>query len=174
MDYFLLKQDKRYVNIPRILDVYKKINIRDMNFSRCHNISDTVIFNVKAEKESTFLDIFDTPLFLMSDNLKNIIEKYNANIYFKTIPLIDLQWERQKNYYLPIFEEIDALSSESEFNMDKSVIKKIVLDEKKLKGKKIFKIKHEFNTLIVVRLDVAESILRRNFTGIKLEKLCVS
>lgn len=174
MDYFLLKQDTRYVNVPQLTDVHKNINIKDINLLRCDNISDTVILNVKAGKDSAFLDILDKPLFLMSDDLKNIIEKYNANIYFKTIPLIDLQHERQKNYCLPIFEELDALSEESEFNMDKSVIKKIVLDSKKIKGKKIFKIKNEFKTLIVVRLDVAESILRRGFTGIKLEKLCVS
>ncbi|SFA80060.1 imm11 family protein [Clostridium frigidicarnis] len=174
MDYFLLKQDTRYVNVPQLIDVHKNINIKDINLSTCDNISDTVILNVKADKDSAFLDILDKPLFLMSDDLKNIIEKYDANIYFKTIPLIDLQHERQKNYCLPIFEELDALSEESEFNMDRSVIKKIVLDSKKIKGKKIFKIKNEFKTLIVVRLDVAESILRRGFTGIKLEKLCVS
>ena len=48
-----------------------------------------------------------------------------------------------------------------------------MLDEKKIKNKKIFKIKESDKTLIVVRLDAAESILRRNYDGIYLERLNV-
>lgn len=46
-----------------------------------------------------------------------------------------------------------------------------MLDEKKIKNKKIFKIKESDKTLIVVRLDTAESLLRRDFKGIALERL---
>ena len=58
--------------------------------------------------------------------------------------------------------------------MNKTIVKKIVLDGKKVQGKKIFKIKGGDKPLIVVRLDVAESLLRRGFTGIKLTPLEVS
>ena len=72
---------------------------------------------------------------------------------------------------MPIFEKIEALSEESEFNLDRTVVKKIVLDKDKINGIKIFQIKESSKTLIVIRLDVAESLLRRHFRGIKLERL---
>ena len=72
---------------------------------------------------------------------------------------------------MPIFQEIECLSENAEFNLNKTLVKRIILDNKKINGKKIFKIKESSKTLIVVRLDVAESLLRREFSGICLERL---
>ena len=55
--------------------------------------------------------------------------------------------------------------------MNRTIVKKIILKKEKIKEKKIFKIKESSKTLIVIRLDVAESLLRRNFKGICLERL---
>lgn len=171
MDYFLLKQDERYKNTPSIMDVFNKIDVRNINLLNSHKLEDMIIFNVKCDEETSFLDILDTQLFLISEDMKKIIEKYSPEIIFKIIPLIDLPHERQENYYLPIFEEVDCLSEKSELNLNKTVVKKIILDKEKIKGKKIFKIKESSKALIVIRLDVAESLLRREFIGICLEKL---
>lgn len=171
MDYFLLKQDKRYTNTPKLMDVFNKIDIRNINLLNAHKIEDMIIFNIKCNEETEFLDILDTQLFLISEDMKKIIEKYNVDIIFKIIPLIDLSHERQENYYLPIIEELNCLSEKSEFNLYKTEIKKIILNSEKIKWKKIFKIKESSKTLIVVRLDVAESLLRREYKGIYLERL---
>ena len=56
--------------------------------------------------------VFRYPIYSIiscSEQMKKIIEKYNEEIIFKTIPLIDLPHERQENYYMPIFEEIECL-----------------------------------------------------------------
>ncbi|MHC1686034.1 MAG: hypothetical protein AB6733_24415 [Clostridiaceae bacterium] len=171
MDYFLLKQDKRYVNTPRLIDVFKKIDVRNINLLNAHKIEDMIIFNADCDERSEFLDILDSQLFLISEEMKNIIEKYKAEIIFKVIPLIDLPRERQENYFLPIFEEVECLSDKAELNLNKTFVKKIILDKEKIKGKKIFKIKESSKSLIVIRLDVAESLLRRNFKGVSIEKL---
>lgn len=70
-----------------------------------------------------------------------------------------------------IFQEIECLSEKSELNLNKTVVKKIILDKEKIKNKKIFKIKESLKTLVVIRLDVAESLLRREFKGMCLERL---
>ncbi|BCZ45490.1 hypothetical protein psyc5s11_15570 [Clostridium gelidum] len=171
MDYFLLKQDKRYTNTPRLIDVFNKIDVRNINLLNAHKIEEMIIFNVRCDEQTQFLDILDTQLFLISEKMKEIMGEYNGKIIFKTIPLIDSPHERQENYYLPIFEEADCLSENSEFNLNKTVVKKIILDREKIKGKKIFKIKESSKPLIVIRLDVAESLLRREVKGICLESL---
>lgn len=171
MEYFLLNQDEEYTNAPVLIDVFKTIDVRNINLLNAHKIDDIVIFNVKCTDETEFLDILDRNLFLISEEMKKIIEKYDPRIIFKIIPLIDLPHERQENYYMPIFEEIECLSEKAELNLNKTVVKKIILDNQKIKGKKIFKIKESEKNLIVVRLDVAESLLRREFKGICLERL---
>lgn len=171
MDYFLLKQADEYTNVPLLLDVYKKVDVRNINLVKAHKLEEVIIFNVKCTEDSEFLDILDRNLFLISENMKKIIGKYDPAIIFKTIPLIDLENGKQGNYYLPIFQEFECLSEKAELNLNKTVVKKIILDKSKINGKKIFKIKESEKTLIVVRLDVAESLLRREFKGISLERL---
>lgn len=171
MEYFLLNQDDECTNTPRIMDVFNKIDVRNINRVNAHKIDDVIIFKVKCDDGSEFLDILDRNLFLISEKMKKIIEKYDPEIIFKIIPLIDFSNERQENYYLPIFEEVECLSDEAEFNLNKTVVKKIILNKEKIKNKKIFKIKESSKTLVVVRLDAAEGILRREFKGIHLEEL---
>ena len=171
MDYFLLKQDERYTNTPRLKDIFYKLNVNNINRLNAHKIYDVVIFNVDADVRCEYTYILDKQLFLISEKLIKVVFKYDPEMIIKDIPLIDVKRERQENYYLPILEEVNALSNKSEVGVNKTVYKKIVLNKEKIKGKKIFKIKEISKTLIVVRLDVAESILRRRPKGISLEKL---
>lgn len=174
IEYFLLEQDKRYLKVPVLLDVFKKIDKRSINRQDGYKIKDITIFNLRKEEKIQFIDILDNQLFIVSKDMKNILGKYDEDIMFKNIVLLDHVEKKQGNYVLPIFEEVDGLSEKSIFNMNKTIVKKIVLDGKKVQGKKIFKIKGGDKPLIVVRLDVAESLLRRGFTGIKLTPLEVS
>ncbi len=171
MDYFLLKQDERYTNTPRFVDLFNKMDVRNINLLNAHKMDDIIVFKVKVDEKSEFLDIMDNQLFLISKPMKEIIEKYDRDILFKTLALIDQLHKRQENYYLPIVEELEALSDAAELNLNKTVVKKLILNKEKIQGRKIFKIKESSKTLIVVRLDVAESLLRRNFKGIKLERV---
>ncbi|NFG57900.1 hypothetical protein FC778_03895 [Clostridium botulinum] len=171
MDYFLLKQDERYTNTPRLKDMFHKINTRNIDRLNAHKIDDVIIFQVTAEERCEYLDVLDKQLFLISEKMMKIICKYDTDIVFKILPLIDSKRHTQENYYLPIFEDIEALDEKSEFNLNRTIVKKIVLNKKKIEGKKIFRIKESEKTLIVVRLDVAESLLRRKPRGISLERL---
>ncbi|MBY6837975.1 hypothetical protein FDG50_12585 [Clostridium botulinum] len=171
MIIFLLKQDERYTNTPRLKDMFHKINTRNIDRLNAHKIDDVIIFQVTAEERCEYLDVLDKQLFLISEKMMKIICKYDTDIVFKILPLIDSKRHTQENYYLPIFEDIEALDEKSEFNLNKTIVKNIVLNKKKIEGKKIFRIKESEKTLVVVRLDVAESLLRRKPRGISLERL---
>lgn len=171
MDYFLLKQDERYTNTPKLVDIFNRMDVRNINLLKAHKIEDRMIFKVNTSDKSEFLDIMDNQLFLISKPIKQIIEKYDNGILFKTLALIDQLYDRQENYYLPIFEELEVLSDDAELNLNKTVVKKLILNREKIEEKKIFKVKESAKPLIVVRLDVAESLLRRDFRGMKLERV---
>lgn len=171
MDYFLLKQDERCSYIPRISNWFDKINIKHLNLENAHKVDDETILFLNSDVNNRYTDIIDLQLFLVSEAMKKVMEKYAPDSIFKMIVLTDFKNSIQKIYYQPIFEEVEALSEEAEMNLNKTVVKKIILNEEKIRDKKIFKLKESSKTLIVVRLDVAESILRRDFNGIELEKL---
>ena len=70
MEYFLLKQDERYTDTPILTEILKKIDIRNINTKRQEKIPETLIFHVKANKESVFTDVLDTQIYLISKELK--------------------------------------------------------------------------------------------------------
>ena len=49
MDYFLLKQDEEYTNAPKLMDVFKNIDVRNINLLNAHKIEEIVMFNVKCD-----------------------------------------------------------------------------------------------------------------------------
>ncbi|MGE6230393.1 hypothetical protein [Paenibacillus chitinolyticus] len=173
MDYFVLKQDERCTDAPVLLDVRSRIDLRDIRPDRAHRIADTVVMQVKSTPETEYPDVLDGQLYLISDRLKRIAAAYEPDLPVKLIPLMDRVQRKQSNYYLPLFEEAEVLSPSSELNRDGTVVKKLVLQRSKLTGRKIFKIKESAKPLIIVRLDVAESLLRRDFAGIRLERAAV-
>jgi hypothetical protein len=73
-------------------------------------------------------------------------------------------------YWLTLIDKIECVSEESEFKKDKS-IKKLVLDKEKIGNKKIFRVEGVVEKIIVINQDIAESILRRYFEGIGIEKI---
>jgi hypothetical protein len=171
MDYFLLKQDERCTAIPTIVNWTKEIDVRNLTLVNSDKIKDAMVLYVKTSNNNNYVDILEHPFFLVSENIKKIIEKYDPNIIFKMICLVDFKNSKQNIYYLPIFEEIEALSQAAEMNLNKTVVKKLILNEEKINNKKIFKLKESSKTMVIVRLDVAESLLRRDFNGISLERL---
>jgi hypothetical protein len=171
MDYFLLKQDERYKDVPVIMQLSSKIDIKNLNYEDIHNVPDTVIFYVKATPESSYLDIMDRDLFLVSEKLKKLLEKYQPDTVFKTIVLIDSENKRQEKYFLPVFKKVDALSPKCEFTRDKSVITKLILKKDGIMDYKIFSVSDGVKPTVIVRLDAAESILRRYFKGVCLKRI---
>ncbi|MNM87696.1 hypothetical protein D3C81_998850 [compost metagenome] len=51
------------------------------------------------------------------------------------------------------------------------MIKKLVLQRDKIGPRRIFRVKESERPLIIIRLDVAESILRRDLVGIRLKRV---
>lgn len=171
MKYFLLEQDNRYSNVPKIADMYSKIDRKNLNLVDEYKIKDTIILYAHGDSDTKYLDILERPKYIVSEKMKKILNEYTDNIVFKYLPLIDIENKIQNNYYLPIFEEADVLSSKTEFNLVKTDARKIVLDGRKIKKRRIFKISGLEKTKIVISLDVAESILRRDILGVNLKEL---
>ena len=83
------------------------------------------------ESESTvFTSIVDKPFPLVSAEVKEVFDMYEPYIPYKEIILLDQKFQRMEVYYLPILEEVDCLHEKSEYNLDRSLIKKGIIDYK--------------------------------------------
>jgi hypothetical protein len=171
MDYFVLKQDDRQTAVPELLDVRSRLDVRELREAKAHLMPDTMLFDIREERERPdYTDYMDRQLPLMSERMKQVVELYEPRSRFKMAVLIDRRHHSQQVYYVPLIQEVEALSPETSFHRDGETIKELILRSDSLQGKKILRIKESVKPLYIIRLDVAESLLRRDMTGIRLER----
>ena len=170
MKYFIIEKDKKFYSSPQIISWHQDINF--LPESKYYKLPKRKAFFIKESEFLFWTDIISSPVFLVSEKIKNIIKIYDKRLKMKQIILIEPKTADMQVYYLPIFEEIDCLSEKSDiYNRD--VTKKIILNRENIKNKPIFKVAGIKGRYIVGRLDFIESVLKRNIKGINLIELQV-
>ena|GEM_PF-3055057 len=115
--------------------------------------------------------------FLVSLELKNVLEMYTDEVNFKLLILNNLEEKSQKEYYSVEPLLVEGLGESTTYNRDGSAKEK-VLSCKKLHDYKVFGIKELEPTQfskphIFVHLDIVESALRRELWGMTFEEMVV-
>lgn len=108
------------------------------------------------------------PVPLLSTTLKDVFISYVPGLPCSCVLLSDQKERQQHTYWVFEVECLDCLADGTEYYPD-GTWKKMVLDEKRIGAKAIFRVNGTVQKPIMIRRDVAESILRRNMLGIKLE-----
>lgn len=174
MRYFLLKPDKDEVNIPNLRNWYSKVNPCKIGPQTAHELPKRVLLDLEPSVTRVFTDVVLSPFLLVSQTVRDVIAFYEPKLIYKDIVLLDRENHASALYYLPILESVDCLVEGTKFNLDKSLLKHAVIDPAMAKGRSMFKLGGVLNSYIVVRLDLVESILRREVRGVSLELLkCV-
>ncbi|MCH5258668.1 MAG: hypothetical protein J1F18_02885 [Lachnospiraceae bacterium] len=173
MKFYILGTDIVYTNYPKIKKWFGRIDPRDFNIRDAHRIPDGQVFMIHESKNTVFTSIVDNPFPLITAEVRAVFDMYEPHIIYKEIVLLDAEYKKAEVYYLPILEEIQCLREESEFNLDKSIIKKGIIDFEKTEGRAIFRLGGFNHYYMVGRLDLVESILKRDVKGIGLTELVV-
>jgi hypothetical protein len=162
--YFHIKQDRSIEDTPEIKNF---IN----NIANKTEIKDKAnILYVKKSTEIEYTDFMERPLLLVSDVFKNVVKLYNKGFAYKAVALTEEESEAQKLYWNIDMPETACLSPKSELNPD-GTLKRIVISEKAAQGGVMLKIKNKLWSVYVIRLEMAESLLRRGLYGFSLEEL---
>jgi hypothetical protein len=109
---------------------------------------------------------------LISDRLKNLCAVYDKCQEWRPIALID-QHERCHVYWFWDVRTIDCLSDKTIYNFD-GTVKALAINTEGLRYEHNFIVPSKSEKLIVIRLDFAESALRRGFIGFKLRRVLTS
>lgn len=160
MKYFLIHAEEEANPIPVITNWHNKININYIKKGMAYNIPKWTILEIKNNSETIFTDILSYPFFIVSEMVKEVIEFYDSTMEWKRLILFDKLNQVNQLYYLPILEEINLFEKENKEHL--------MLSMEQEKNLPVFKVNKRKNSGIVVRLDLIESILRRNPIGISL------
>lgn len=173
MEYFLIKQDRRYTRTPSI-ENFNRIAYRwEFTMEKCRKIEDMNMTTASSPERLDYLDILDTQVFLVSKEAKKMFTLYDPTLRYKMFIMLNkkIPGGETGEYYAPIFRQVDCVAPESEFNLDKSHIKKLVLFQRKISHIPVFRVGKIKAEATIVRLDLAERLMRRNLRGFLLEKV---
>ncbi|MEK4628206.1 serine protease [Solibacillus sp. FSL R7-0682] len=171
MNYFILSQDERILNAVEpvgITQTIKKEWLTVEHLSELDAIDSQ--FPVLDKPEQDYIDFISRPIPLLADPLKQLVEKYNPRMPFKPLVLVDIPKIKQTLYWMVVPPKVACLSPKTEFHLD-GTVKKLVIDEALAAPYTFFKIDGIKEDFILVNVELAESMLRRSYRGLRLVKV---
>jgi len=170
MEYFMMRQDPRVHNVAKPVGE-KVAMLRHITRDEMNTASIPTNLFVQNGGKAEFPDFIEDPVMLVSEKLKKVMSKYQKDAVFKTVVLIERETNRHEVYYLISAPRIDCASCETTYDA-RGNFKELVIDQDKVGHARIFfPVGNERR--ILVRLDVAESILRRHPYGVWFERIRV-
>jgi hypothetical protein len=161
MHYFVLKQDESINNIPKVKNFTNNfLNRRELE-------DESNILFVEEDVVVEYSDFIEKPLLLISDKFKKTLKKYHKEFSYKTVILTEYKNKTQNVYWNVDLPDIDCFSKYSKFD-HAGVINKLVIEKEATNDCSFFKITNKIKTKYVIRVDLAESILRRGLYGFEL------
>lgn len=170
MEYFWLRQEHGYLHTPVIKGFHENLRRKDFTVEAALKIPERSIVYCDSEEKQDFIDILDGQLFLVSKAVRHVFQMYEKSITYKFFCFLNNITGEYANYYAPIIPAIDCLAENSFVRKDDVKIK-IKIKIKAIGTASIFRVENKEKDMVVVRLDAAESFLRRNLQGIELIRL---
>jgi hypothetical protein len=168
MEYFILGQDERVLQVIKPSGISGLVTDNGLASERWDDLNDLPVqYYLEENGDPEYVDLIVRPVPLVSDRLKQLFQKFDPQIFFKPVVLADSTMTRQELYWLMSPPGCACVAQQSEFNKDRS-IKRLVIDSNKAAGKWIFRVKGILERTFVVNLGLAEAMMRRDLSGIKL------
>lgn len=166
MDYFWMKPDLSMSNTMTYESFSKRERqgqepvvrmIKQSNAMQATQLSDYI----------TTKDVFEQ-YHLVSDRFRKLINLYNGAKDLTPVVFVEKQHKGELYWFLDV-PKVACLSPKTTFRHDRTV-ENLVIDKNLLQTQSIFLIECPVQNIPIIRLDMAESILRRGFYGIHLKK----
>lgn len=172
MEYFILSQGSQVENPIEVMGLDKEQYCYALKKTDFETLDKLKVAYFSGREFEELCDVLTNPTFLISDALKKVMELYEKEMQFKGVQMFPIAKESKQYplYWVPLFQEIDCLHKETVFH-DNGMLAELVLDDKKIRDRQIFRIANILEYKIIVSLPVAESILRRRLYGIDLKRV---
>lgn len=170
MRYFFLTQD---VKLPGT------IQLRDFDItggrqvflkSDSERLNDTTVLYLGGNGKETRPDFIQSPVTMFSERLKDVMDAYEPDLVFKDVVLIHKANSLQYHYVQVLMDQLDVISDKTEFYPN-HLPKRLILDSQKIGRRNLFFLPGTYRSDPIVGLALAESLLRRNAVGMRLEEV---
>lgn len=170
LKYYLFQTDEGN-RVPNIINSNDIINIDDLTLERINKIKTWNVMNMNVPFEEVYPDVIDFPFFAVSKECMELINLYESKIEYRCVKLWDKEKGKDKTYILPILNQVECLAETSQFNLSRSLLKKIVLDASRIGEHAIFRLPEFTRPYVIARLDFVESMIRRGAIGVSYMEL---
>lgn len=166
MKYFEIQEAPELKYAPQLENWYGKFDVRDIKLEGFPRLPDRQLFTIKPSDRTIFTDIIQFPFLLLSLKVTEVIKMYRERCFCRDVILLDQISGKSELYQLPVFDETDKLSIRE--RQDGAQNETVDLD------KHIFWVRDSLKRHTVISLDLAESLLRREVTGLGLKEIELS
>ncbi len=169
MRFFIMKQDIQLLYGIQFRDFDITNNTYFFTKADSEKLNDTTILYLKGEGEIA-PDFIEHPVQMIAKKWKDIFDAYEDNLIFKDVIFLHKEKKKEYQYHQILMDELPVVSEETEYYPN-GMEKKLILDQKKIAYHHIFMVQGSMMKHPVISLAVAESLLRRQATGIMLEEV---
>lgn len=164
MEYFVVGHDPRLDAIGRNILFPERV----LNGFKTAEEYETAF--VREGKKLEYRSVIELPVFLVSAEVRVILNQFESNLTYKTVFVSDQATYAQAHFCLIDVPQVDCISRTHSV-IEKGIIKQVVLDEEKINGHRMFWAAELPFPGLVVRLDVAEALLRHSLYGLSIRRI---
>ena len=172
MEYFELIQSKTVKNPVEIMKLDREKYNYAMEQEDFEALERLKVAYFSGRETEEVCDILTDPTYMVSDQLRQALKLYDKTLEFKGIQLFPTSElsGRYPVYWVPGFEKAECLHELTE-KYDNGMLKRLVLSEKKLERRSVFRVGGILEYKAVVNLPAAESVMRRRLYGVSLQRI---
>ncbi len=164
MKYFYVTVDKNYIP-PMPLAWFGLIDRKTLERKKSGTPPKYMRFFLDESIRMTFTDIITSPCFMASEMVLDVIKRYEPSMKGMRIVLCDKARRKSRAYYIPYLERVWIVSQ------IKGNPRCMPVERQCLEGRKILEVTDGWQYKVIMRMDMVESILRRDALGIGLEEI---
>lgn len=175
MRYFELTADHSLSNPIQIQKIDTQIYKNGISKEAFDEVKRLQVAYFDHSEQTEICDVLEEPAFMVSDALRRVFLLYEPAMEFKGVQLFanDMEDNTAPLYWLPYMEPVSCISRESR-KYPNGMLEKLVLDRDTPLNRHIFRVADILEYKVIVSLPVAESMIRRQMTGIALEPVVFS
>lgn len=168
--YFFMEQDNTLMDVIglRDFDIYGSRHI--FTWEDSEKMNDITPLYLDETEGECAPDFMKSPVYMVSEMAKKVIDMYEDELVFKKIVLIHKEEARQLVYFHLLLKEIEAVDKAAEYYPN-GMEKRLILNREKIGVHKAFLLADSRIRLPVVSLEVVESLLRRHVTGVTFKEI---
>ena len=170
MKYFVMQDTPELKYAPKLKNWYGKFDVRDISLDGFPKLPNIQQFAIEQSDNTTFTDVILFPFLLVSPIFKDVINLYRERCFFCNVLLTDQVKRESKMYYLPVLDEATNIEIRKKEYKDGVCISGN--DESEDEGidlnRHFFWIRDSGKRHIILSMDMAESLIRREITGLGL------